>query len=360
MSCSISLPPVNSGWLRIPPLLIVALFVFIFLMLFQSVSHAQLDGPYTITRVEEQRTMYVFPDSLLQYPIAERIALLPQITRDSVIVQVFANSDFKTTIFHLENDRVETWLNAPAKTVMDKKFTKVFDASNALLYSYPHSPAYKDAYLALKTQMASTSADIVPDYVALTPTLKTTLLSYGFTATNIGGGTWRFSHDSLDIFYNNAKKTNELHFKYADGSVRRSVFRDFRVNALGQTVPALVKESIPATGFGDACIEKLIITEYPIYSISVGPLRETVTEQVEQNVQVFPNPAVDIISFTRDVSISGAEIILCDISGIAVMTLVFESGSDSMIADISALPPGMYAAIYQENGETRVLRIVKQ
>lgn len=251
-------------------------------------------GAYTLFRVEERRTEYLIPDSLSGYFMHERALLLPRITRDSLVINVYANSDVKTTTFHQEDNQFESWMTRPAKTINDKKMMRVYNAAGGLILSQLHSAEYKGHLTTLKSHLSSTGADLIPDHVQLTSALRTSLLAEGFVMTNLGAGTFRFVKDSVELFYNNTRKYNQLILKRADGSIRYSIERDFRVNAAGQTVPYLIREQYPDPRFPAGCVMVQQTVTYPHYSRSAGILRTEDPDEVSTaELEIFPNPASD-------------------------------------------------------------------
>ncbi len=270
--------------------LILPLLLFLFLHVFARV-HAQPLGPYTVTRVEVRTIDYQFSDSIADYPIFQRTAMLQRTSKDSVVISVYANSDFKTTTYHMYNSDYEDWMRMPYKTVTDKKFYKAYDAAGVLMSSMPHAPEYKGHYTTLKSHLSSTGKDINPDYTQLTTTLKSSLLAEGFVMTNMGDGTFRFTRDSSELYYNNIRKSNHLVLRHTDGSLKYELLRDFRVNDLGQTVLWVRQERYPDQRFPDDCVMVVMRVEYPYYKTTPGVIREADDSPELPALDIFPVPA---------------------------------------------------------------------
>lgn len=310
---------------------------------------SQGTGAYTISRVEERRVEYLFPDSLTGFPLYERTLLLPRITRDSVIINVYANSDIKTTSYHLEDNQFEPWMTRPAKSINDKKMLRVYDAGNVLLLSQVHSPEYKSHLTTLKSHLSSTGADLIPDYSQLTTSLKSGLLSEGFIMANLGAGTYRFSKDSVELYYNNSRKYNELIMKYTDGSVKYSVRRDFRVNASGQTVPYIIRETYPDERFPGACVMVLNTVTYPYYMRTSGILRTAGDDDLAANeLEVFPNPASGQCTVQLPAQTTAGTLQVLDMAGHVVYMQETLPDQTACILDCSGWQNGMYRVEWQD------------
>lgn len=263
----------------------------LFMCMIQQRVQAQPLGAYTIIRVEEKTTTYQFPDSINSYPIVQRTALVQQYSRDSIILNVYANNDVKRTTYHQENTDFEDWMVRPYKTVIDKKMYKAYSATGTLQLSSLHSLEYKSIYNTLKTHLGSTYEDLNPDYVQLTGALKTSLMAEGFTMSNLGGGTFQFLKDSVELLYNNTRKSNHVILRTTEGAIKYELLRDFRVNDLGQTVISNRVEKYPDPRFPDNCVLTVVQVHYPYYKTVSGILREANAPDNDWELNIYPIPA---------------------------------------------------------------------
>ncbi len=270
----------------------VVLFIsFICLLTFNL--RAQGTVKYTVTYVAESKTVYKITDSVEAYSIAEKVKLLPEITRDSVIKQVYTNNDIKTTIFHFENNSYEDWQTKPYKTIIDKTRIKIYNAAGGLILNELHSAKYKSANSQLKSFLTTNSNDIIPDFVYLTATMKTDFTNNGFTQTNLGGGTFKYEKDSLIVYFNNSKRLNEFQLYKTDGTLKYAVKKAFVSNSYAQIVPSAEVRTRVDTRFPGSCVQEMQIIEYPYYKITMAvPGKQgEVAEAESPAIEISPNPA---------------------------------------------------------------------
>ena len=317
-----------------------------------STSHtkAQTTLLYTINYVADRTTMYVYPDSLQSYLIHEQIALLPVYQRDSVIRMVYTNKDVKNITYYKADSRFEDWMTRPAKSIVDKKSVKLYNSSGMLMLTQTHSADYKALYSDLKTQMSTLGTDLIPDYVQLTNTLKSNLLANGFVMTNLGGGTYRFVKDSVEVRYNNSRKMNEMRLYHADGSLKYALLRDFAVNSFGQTTPVLTQERRPDTRFPGGCVEEVVTTKYPTYYMvygGTGKIEED--DMAEDELYISPNPATTetTISYPPEQTDKATAMVeVFDLTGKMVIQKYVNASEGSVVINTSSLEAGVYAVIY--------------
>lgn len=320
-------------------------------LLLMQVANGQTTLLYTINYVADRTTMYVYPDSLNSFFIHEQIALLPVHQRDSVIRMVYTNKDVKNITYHQIDSRFEDWMTRPAKSVVDKKSVKLYNSSGALILSQLHTAEYKSLYADLKTQMTTLSADLIPDYVQLTNALKSTLIANGFVMTNLGGGTYKFVKDSVEIRYNNSRKMNEMRLYHSDGSLKYALLRDFAVNSFGQTTPVLTQERRPDTRFPGSCVEEVVTTQYPMYYMTYGGVgrEDDIVESEAMTLNIAPNPvtATAIITYPITVDVNmHAQIAVFDLTGRMVMHSDVDASVGSYELQTTTLPQGMYTVRY--------------
>ena len=151
--------------LRYPPEKFKTLFLLLtFLILQFKISNGQGTVKSSINYVTETKVFYLISDSINAFSITEKVNLLPEITRDSIVRLVYTNNDLKTTIYHQENNLYEAWMTKPVKTIIDKSRIKVYDRFNHLLVNKLHSSMYRSNYNAIKNYLTEHSADIIPEH----------------------------------------------------------------------------------------------------------------------------------------------------------------------------------------------------
>jgi len=321
---------------------VVLLISFICLLTFNL--RAQGTVKYTVTYVEASKTVYKITDSVEAYSIAEKVKLLPEITRDSVIKQVYTNNDIKTTIFHLENNSYEDWQTKPYKTIIDKSRIKIYNAAGAIILNELHSTKYKNANSQLKSFLTTKSDDIIPDFVFLTATMKTDFTSNGFTQTNIGGGTFKYQKDSLIIYFNNSKRLNEFQLYKTDGTLKYAVKKAFVLNSYAQIVPSAEVRSRVDTRFPGSCVQEMQIIEYPYFKITmaapgkIGGEGETDSPAIEVN----PNPATANILINIPTAENNQQVVIYDNVGRKVNEFTVAPGEYELNVDISKFESGIY------------------
>ena len=85
-----------------------------------------------------------------------------------------------------------------------------------------------------------------------------------------------------------------------------------------------------------------------------------VPERDEQNIQIYPNPATDLvtISFDETMSDDPFTFVIMDVTGRKM--LAKESSSHKITVDVSQWPSGVYALRMTRNGLSSSCKIVKR
>lgn len=310
---------------------------------------------YSITYVTESKTTYQTNDSLNTFTIEEQLQLMPVTTRDSIIKLVYTNNDIKTTIYHQVNTGFPEWATKPAKTIIDKTRIKVYDDHGALMINQAHSAKFKSKNNQLKSFLTTNSFDIIPDYVYLSPTMKTDFTARGFEMTNLGDGTFRFVKDSVTLYYNNSRRTNELVLKAEDGTTRLGIKRAFQTNVRGVIVPAFEIKTKKADSFAGHCVNEVAYTNYVYYDYTTfagGKWEDEDESSVDDEpleLQVSPNPANTIITIQIPIAANTQTLNLYDNTGKMVYQSVIEAGEFEIQIDITHLESGIYYAQLQHS-----------
>ncbi len=310
---------------------------------------------YSITYVTESKTTYQTNDSLNTFTIEEQLQLMPVTTRDSIIKLVYTNNDIKTTIYHQVNTGFPEWATKPAKTIIDKTRIKVYDDHGALMINQAHSAKFKSKNNQLKSFLTTNSFDIIPDYVYLSPTMKTDFTARGFAMTNLGDGTFRFVKDSVTLYYNNSRRTNELVLKAEDGTTRLGIKRAFQTNVRGVIVPAFEIKTKKADSFAGHCVNEVAYTNYVYYDYTTfagGKWEDEDESSVDDEpleLQVSPNPANTIITIQIPIAANTQTLNLYDNTGKMVYQSVIEAGEFEIQIDITHLESGIYYAQLQHS-----------
>lgn len=310
---------------------------------------------YSITYVTESKTTFQTNDSLNTFTIEEQLQLMPVTTRDSIIKLVYTNNDIKTTIYHQVNTGFPEWATKPAKTIIDKSRIKVYDNHGALLINQVHSAKYKSKNNQLKSFLTTNSFDIIPDYVYLSPTMKTDFTARGFVMTNLGDGTFRFVKDSVTLFYNNGQRTNELILKAADGTTRYGIKRAYQTNVRGVIVPAFEIKTKKSENFAEHCVNEVAYTNYVYYDYTTfagGKWEDEDASTADDEplvLQVSPNPANTFINIQIPIAENNQTLNIYDNTGKMVYQSVIDAGEFEIQIDITQLESGIYYAQLQHS-----------
>ena len=310
---------------------------------------------YSITYVTESKTTFQTNDSLNTFTIEEQLQLMPVTTRDSIIKLVYTNNDIKTTIYHQVNTGFPDWATKPAKTIIDKTRIKVYDDHGALLINQAHSAKFKSKNNQLKSFLTTNSFDIIPDYVYLSPTMKTDFTARGFVMTNLGDGTFRFVKDSVTLFYNNSRRTNELILTSADGTTRYGIKRAFQTNVRGVIVPAFEIKTKKAENFTDHCVNEVAYTNYVYYDYTTfagGKWEDedaTSTDDEPLVLHISPNPANTLVTIQIPIADNNQTLNIYDNTGKMVFQSVIDAGEFEVQIDITHLESGIYFAQLQHS-----------
>ncbi|MEZ5012767.1 MAG: T9SS type A sorting domain-containing protein [Chitinophagales bacterium] len=299
---------------------------------------------YVVQYVEECSAIHEISDTITAFSIPDRNALLPQFTRDSVLTIVYNNNTFKTTIWHLENSAYEDWMTRPAKTVIDKTQTKVYDADNHVLYAIPHSPVYKAQLNGLKNYLTTNNIKIVPVYDALNNVLKTAYIDSGFVYTNLGGGDQQFVKDSITVLFNNNLHANALRIDDADGNEKYYFRRGFAVNSIGQLTESYSIERKWDVHFPANCVRSTEIKRFIDYRLTTGIFREELAEDEQTDLQltVSPNPASNTLHLEWNAEGAKTGVTVIDITGKQVVEWHTDAVTNTADLDIHDLENGLY------------------
>ena len=335
--------------LRYPPEKFKTLFLLLtFLILQFKISNGHGTIKSSINYVTETKVFYLISDSINAFSITEKVNLLPEITRDSIVRLVYTNNDLKTTIYHQENNLYEAWMTKPVKTIIDKSRIKVYDRFNHLLVNELHSSMYRSNYNAIKNYLTEHSADIIPDFIQLTATLKREMLDSGFVYSNVGSGYNKFTRDSMEMIFNNAKRSNELIMYKSDGTFNYSIKKGFRMNAAGKIVPSYTIEKKWDDRFPANCVQEYKIVQYPSYTFTnYGPGKfaeeedEEAVEDVDR-INLSPNPAHNFIKVWLPESASGLKLYVYDNTGRLKLENPIIDGVTEFNVNISSFDRGIY------------------
>lgn len=333
--------------LRYPPEIIKTFFLLVtFLMLHVKIVHAQGAVKSSINYVKETKVFYLISDSLNAFSITGKVNLLPEYTKDSIVNLVYTNNDLKTTIFHQDNSQYEEWMTKPSKTIIDKSRIKVYDRFGHLIVNKLHSTMYKSNYSTLKNYLTVHSLDVVPDFLQLTTALKQEMLDSGFVYTNLGSGYLKFVKDSMELIFNNSKRSNELIMYHGDGTFNYSVKKGFRLNAAGKIVPSYSIEKTWDARFPENCVQEFKIIEYLSYNITnYGPGKFTEEEDeiiVDNRINIYPNPAHNFIKVMLPEISSGLHVYIFDNTGKQLLENAIMDGVSEFNININAFDRGIY------------------
>ncbi len=333
--------------LRFPPEKLKLFYLMIIYVILQTnILQGQGTVKSSINYVTETTVFYLISDSLNAFSITEKVNLLPEITKDSIVRLVYTNNDLKTTIYHQENNQYEAWMTKPVKTIIDKSRIKVYDRFGNLILNKLHSNLYKSNYSALKNYLTVHSVDVVPDFIQLTTTLKQEMLDSGFIYSNLGSGYIKFVRDSMEMIFNNTNRSNELIMYKSDGTFNYSVKKGFRLNAAGKVVPSYSIEKNWDRRFPVNCVQEYKIVEYPSYTITnFGPGKFAEEEEEFGNVDrilVTPNPAHNFIKVLLPQSALNLKLYIYDNTGRKILENSIMNGVTEFTVNINSLERGIY------------------
>ncbi len=333
--------------LRYPPEKIKTFFLLLIFILLQfKIAEGQGTIKSSINFVKDSKVYYLISDSLSAFSITEKVNLMPEITTDSIVHLVYTNNDLKTTIYHLENYQYEAWMTKPVKTIIDKSRIKVYDRFGNLILNKLHSNMYKSNYSVLKNYLTAHSVDLVPDFIQLTATLKQEMLDSGFIYSNLGSGYLKFVKDSMELIFNNSKRSNEMIMYRSDGSFNYSVKKGFRLNAAGKVVPSYSIEKKWDDRFPVNCVQEYKIVEYPSYTITnYGPGKFAEEEEetvIEDRISLAPNPAYNYIKIVLPANSSELKLYIFDNTGRQILENSIMNGVTEFNININSFEKGIY------------------
>jgi hypothetical protein len=315
---------------------------------------------YELKYVQKKETYYVRTDVNWEPTQADIINMLPVIIRDSIIEQVTATNDIKSTIYHLENNQWEDWMTQPAKTVVDKVRVRSYDAANLLLTDQVHSAAYLQNYNALKDTMTVNDLDIIPDFPFLSTKVKQDYLFAGYTMTKLPGGDTQFASDTMVVVFNNKKYTVETRKLDETGAIIYYKKLGFKKNASAQLVPSFILVREQDLRFPPGLVYKVHITTYTNYTIFPGPAwRAAPMEDTEEVFVLYPNPVTDHLllewsgSFEDHVN---SEVVSS--TGTTVLRNRYQ-GTPTAQLDVSDLASGIYIVTISNENATIQEKFVK-
>lgn len=315
---------------------------------------------YEVKYVQKTETYFVRTDLNWEPTQADIIQMLPIIIRDSIIEQVTAANDIKSTIYHLENNQMEEWMTQPAKTVIDKLRLRSYDAANNLLTDQPHSTTYLNSYNALKDTMTVNDLDIIPDFPFLSTKVKQDYLFAGYTMTKLPGGATQFASDTMVVIFNNKKYTVETRKLDESGAIVYYKKLGFMKNASAQLVPSFIVVREQDLRFPPGLVYKVKITTYTDYTIFPGPAwRSAPPTDTEEVFVLYPNPTSNELilewsgSFEDQVHME-----IVSSTGVTVIRNNYLS-TPTVQLDVSSLTPGMYMVILGNENATIQEKFVK-
>lgn len=304
---------------------------------------------YRINYVQNVNTSYQVYDTS-NISLADFIKIRPSTIKDSLIEEVYTNSDMKTTIFHKLNTEREAWTTPVVKTVIDKSTVKMYGAGNALLFNQKHGQNYLQNYNALKTRIKQDNDDIIPSFTYYTNALKNKLIDSGYTYTQEAQGYKKFTKGDVELLFNNAKFSNQITI-YHNGEIFYINKRVFRTNSGGQLVLDYKITKEWDNRFNDKCVLKTTITDYPSYSIYYAAGKyagESAQEGLITNgddLTLFPNPVGDQLSVSYFSDIFPSEKIayeIFDVNGIKMLAYDEVSNTGELQISLDELSAGLY------------------
>lgn len=187
----------------------------------------------------------------------------------NVSIAVDQNNDVATTINIVSSNASESWMKPPAKIVVDKTGTKLYDTKNALLTQDAYTTAQSEQYQAIKSNVAANGIQPLPSFNPITAANITQLQSQGFTVQTLEGGVVKLRKGDLEIRYNNTAKSMEV-TKYEGANPSSKTTFNYRVEN-GKTLPSSKIErdyKVTTTGI---CYTRVTTTTFSNYVRPVNP-----------------------------------------------------------------------------------------
>ncbi|MFI5171813.1 MAG: T9SS type A sorting domain-containing protein [Chitinophagales bacterium] len=301
---------------------------------------------YTVSYVEDSKTYYQITDPLHDFTIADQVKLMPEITRDSVIREMYRDNKFQITVYHLENNMFEDWMTQPGKTVIEETKVELFDKDGSLITSMPHTEKYKEKYQDLQNYLNINNEDVIPSFIYLEGSTKELLNQAGFLQTDLGNNYIKYTKDSIELMFNDEKHINELIVFHGDGTFNYSIRKGFKFNELEQLVPLYRVEKRWDGRFPAQCVQRLKIIQYPYYVIAqseIDPRAKLAENKTTGGAIGFvPNPAITKIVISIPACETKFHIVIYDNAGRSVYRNSIDAGLHEFVADVESLDPGVY------------------
>jgi hypothetical protein len=318
------------------------MMLFLIGIIYPTLTNAQLVARYKVSYQVEEQT-YNFPETGEMRKL-EPIMLQDVYKKDNVEKIVYSTNDIKTTVTHLVKDnRIKPWMDDISKTVVDKNYTWLYNSSNVLIEKISTIDDYKNYYNGIKNYLTDNSEDIIPDFPVFNPVDTPTWLSNGYTITYGPNDEVRIEDASHTIIIDPLNLTYSYEVKSSFGT-ESYLYRKFKVNNLGQTVPSIETEMTKGTTSTGVCYKKLTKKIYSGYKTTYynPKLGDIADEPILPSCTIYPNPVVDEctveFSYLPDITL---DVFIIDITG----RIWFEKNLDPQYLyqfDLEFLPQGAY------------------
>lgn len=319
----------------------------IFLFICDSTLNAQTQLKYRIQYRRDERIYFAVTDTSKHFTGPEMVKLRNQVFIDSIIRDVAKTNDITTTKYHIKNSMFENWNTQPSKSVIDKTKISLYDSGNNLLISTPHSAAYFKNYKDLKSRLTAEKDDIIPTFPFINASGIDSMISLGYSYTDLGSDGADFKKDSVEININNYKLTTSYRVKRADGSEMGSWQAGFIKNPDGQIVPSYRISKTWDNRFEDFCVQQISVIDYENYKITYfTKKRESGDDALEVGnfeMIIHPNPVNDELKLflTKDV-FESAELQIMDMRGNILMSQNFSEFEQELTIPVADLSAGIY------------------
>jgi len=331
--------PIKTKFLELKKIMLGGLLIFLWIDVFAQ----NIPVQYSIRYKETVNTYYTIADPTQEFSAAEMVKLRNTTIRDSIIKVVDIDNNVTTTLYHLENSRLEPWMTHPFRTVIDKEQVTTYDKNEKTLSKANHSVQYLKSQELIKNMLFATGADIIPEFPSLTPEAENELIDAGFVYEPGNNNEAVFKKDSMELRVDNDRLIFEMINYTSAGVFHSSVKKGFMKNSLGQIVPAYVIKKSWDDRFRNNCVQKLEITEYENYSITYAIYRSADTANTNSEIIIYPNPASDYLTayLSKD-CFAVATVEILDATGNTMIKKYIPELRQNLTLPVSDLAPGMY------------------
>jgi hypothetical protein len=187
----------------------------------------------------------------------------------NVNLSVDQNNDLTTIISIMSSNANETWMNPPAKIIIDKSGVKMFNAQNAIISQDIYTPEQQASYNATKVDISQNGWRPLPIFTPLSQTDVQNLQQQGFTVQTLPGGIQKLKKGQIEISYDNTGMTYDIVNFSGQKIVSQTTLKFQQVG--GKTLPLTKTERKYETSSAGVCYATVSHTVFSNYQSSGLP-----------------------------------------------------------------------------------------